>query len=133
MLHTYFMHYFLLQIALAATNPIPIDRPQPINPGTLNTVVGETATLSRIDRVSVYITNWLWVITGAIAMLYILWAGIRYIRAQSDGSAAAAAKKSLLSTFVGLILFTMAIFLIQLAIGSGLLVNGLLSGGAAVF
>jgi len=58
------------------------------------------------DNVLQEIANWLLVIAGALAVIYLIWAGIQYITGAGGG--ADAAKKQIINAVIGIIIIVLA-------------------------
>jgi hypothetical protein len=123
----------MLQLIAARTAQllVQLSNPEPVIPGNRftpqNGADSRSAFTTSISSAVATLSDLLWLIAGAMAMISLLRSGIRYIQAQEDAKAAAEARKTLISTFIGVILLTIVVFLIQLANGSGRLVNAILN------
>ncbi|RLC37275.1 hypothetical protein DRH29_02530 [candidate division Kazan bacterium] len=58
------------------------------------------------DNILYGIANWLLVIAGALAIIYLIWAGIQYITGVGGG--ADAAKKQIINAVIGIIIIVLA-------------------------
>lgn len=62
------------------------------------------------------ITTWVLGIAGAIAVLFIIIAGLRYITSHGDSKQAEAAKTTLRNAIIGLVIIVISFFLVQLIV-----------------
>ncbi|HET7713812.1 MAG TPA: hypothetical protein VFK94_06230 [Patescibacteria group bacterium] len=60
------------------------------------------------------IINFLFGIAGAVAIILIIWGGIRYIMASGDEKATAAAKSTITFAVVGLVIILLAVLLVNI-------------------
>lgn len=70
----------------------------------------------NINELIANITNWVLGIAGAIAVLFIILAGLRYITAHGDSKQTEAAKTALRNAIIGLVIVVLAFFIVQLIV-----------------
>jgi hypothetical protein len=112
-LYTYAMNISSLFVATAhAASPFSL---QPAgNPGVSTTDLPTT-----ITNVTLSILSVLLVLAGAMAILYLVWAGIQYISAGGSADKAKAGRSGIINAVIGIIVIMAAFFLIRFAISLG--------------
>lgn len=70
----------------------------------------------NINQLVANITTWVLGIAGAIAVLFIIIAGLRYITSHGDSKQAEAAKTTLRNAIIGLVIIVLAFFIVNLII-----------------
>lgn len=76
----------------------------------------ETDAASAINEAVCLFIRLVWLITGAIAAIAIIFAGVRYLASGDDPGARNGAKTAIISVFVGIIIISIAVPVVNLAI-----------------
>ena len=98
-------------VAQAQIGGAPAPRPDAVEPPTFENPLGETNT---IGQVLVNIIRWLLGITGALALLAIIWSGIQFIISIGNEQQLQRAKKSLMWAIIGLVVIFLAFVIVEL-------------------
>ncbi len=69
------------------------------------------------DRLLKLGINWLFIVAGVLAVIYVLWSGIQYITSQGDPSRVSAAKQRLLYAIIGLVVVIGAYVIVNTVLG----------------
>ncbi len=70
----------------------------------------------NINQLIGNITTWVLALAGAVAILFIILAGLRYITSHGDSKQTEAAKKALLNAIIGLVVVVLAYTIVMLVI-----------------
>ncbi|HSI20833.1 MAG TPA: pilin [Verrucomicrobiae bacterium] len=101
-----FLHY-LLPIAQAADISIkPKGTPDPS---------GGANAISLIEKMTTNIVDFLFLIGGILAIIYLLWSGITYITAGGSAEKAKLARSGIINAVIGIIVMMGTFFIIRLA------------------
>ncbi len=73
---------------------------------------------NRINCVLCNLADLIFLTAGAIAALVILMGGLRWVTSAEDPGARNAAKTTIISAFVGLIIIMLAVFIVSLVVGN---------------
>ncbi len=58
-------------------------------------------------------------VAGAVAVIYLIWAGFRYITAGGDTKKADEARKGIINAIIGIIVIVAAYFIVRVAVSAG--------------
>ncbi len=72
-----------------------------------------------LDGITGKAIDYLSIIGGAIALIFVIWNGIRYIQSNGDTKKAEEARKGVVAAVIGVVLLVLARFLIALAVNVG--------------
>jgi len=79
-----------------------------------NTEVGRIPTLDCIPALFSEAVYWAFLIAGSVAVVMIIWAGIKYIRSGGDQKQVQSARQTLTFGIIGLIVVLSSVFIINL-------------------
>ena len=114
MLHSLLVFLFGIPHALAASGIAP-DRPLTGNvPATASEAIGNT--YEAIKTI-------LLLVAGGLAVLYVIWGGVRYITAAGSADKAKAARSSIINALIGLVIVMLAYLIVAFAQSVGNLVG----------
>ncbi len=99
---------FLASPAFAGTIP----EISPVNSGKVDAP-------KTVQNIAVSAINILLFVTGAIAIIYVILGGYRYITAGGDPKKAEAARSTIINAVIGVIIVTASYFIINVAISAG--------------
>ena len=94
--------------------------------GAGNSNVMNTAA-SKINQVLCRIAQLIFMVVGAIAALVVIMAGLKWTTSADDPGARNAAKTTIISVFVGLIIVMIAVYIVSIVIGG--FFSGISGGG----
>lgn len=63
------------------------------------------------------VTNWVLVIAGSVAVLFLIIGGVRYIISAGNPTQAEAAKKTIIYALIGVVIIALSLVLVNLVIG----------------
>jgi hypothetical protein len=92
--------------------------------GCANAQASET-TLSDIIKLIINIVS---VIVGVVAVVMIIWGGLKYITSGGDSSNVSSAKNTIIYAIVGLVIVALAQFIVRFVLGK---TTGVVGGGGA--
>jgi len=77
-----------------------------------------------LDGMTMRIVDYLSLIAGAVAMIFVIWNGIRYMQAGGDTKKAEEARKGLVAAVIGVVLLVAVRYIIALSVGAGQITAG---------
>lgn len=83
-----------------------------IDPNTKKTI-GEIPTLHCIIPLFQNIVNWALTLSGAVALIMIIWAGIKLLSSRGDQKQVQGARQTLTYAIIGLVLILLSFFIIN--------------------
>lgn len=90
--------------------------PPTITPsGTYSPPPADQSIITVLSQFGSIIINILLTIAGAIALIYIIWAGMQYIQAQGDAAKAKSARNALVNAVIGIVIILSAFVIIRFA------------------
>ncbi len=75
--------------------------------------VGKAATLSCLPLVFANLINWALIFAGSVAVIMIMWSGIRFIRSGGDAKQAQGARQTMTWAIIGLIIILLSFAIIN--------------------
>lgn len=104
-------YVFLANSALAGA--IPDIQPNNVNP------IGGGAVTGVARNIVTSAVNILLFVTGAVAVIFVILGGFKYITSSGDPKKAEEARKTVINAMIGIIIVVAAYFIIQVAVGGG--------------
>lgn len=96
------------------STPVPTSAPPPIRTNWNCLIEGDVATIQCIGVVMQNIINFLIPLSGAVAVIFLIWAGIKYITAGGDKEKIESAKHTIIYALIGLLLVAFSFAIIKL-------------------
>lgn len=112
---------FIARAHAAVSAITPVGSADPNGSGNMNTTVSNAGTA---------IVNFLFLLGGVLAVIYLLWCGIQYITAGGNADRAKGARQGIVNAIFGIIVMMAAYAIIRFAVGLGRSASGLENGRA---
>jgi len=77
-----------------------------------------TSTATDANELLVIVTNWILGIVGAVAVLFIIYGGFRYITAQGNSQQMDTAKNIIIKSIIGLVIIIVAYVIVNVVVGA---------------
>ncbi len=85
---------------------------------TTPTALPGTSTATDANELLIIVTNWILGIVGAVAVLFIIYGGFRYITAQGNSQQMDTAKNIIIKSIIGLVIIIVAYVIVNVVVGA---------------